>query len=92
MTRRVPENDPTFAPFMRQKLERFPIRWNHLIEKESLKFKELEHVLIEKVNQLFRSEHALKPRDLRKLQLPAMHMHAPELRAAMQLRKDFSWI
>ena len=30
-------------------LERFPIRWNHLIEKESLNFKELEHVLIEKV-------------------------------------------
>jgi len=36
-------------------LERFPIRWNHLIEKESLKFKELEHVLIEKVDQLFRN-------------------------------------
>jgi RNase P/RNase MRP subunit POP5 len=29
-----------------------------VIEKESLKFKELEHVLIEKVGQLF-SEHAL---------------------------------
>ncbi len=36
-------------------LERFPIRWNHLIEKESLRFKELEHVLIEKVEQLFRN-------------------------------------
>ncbi|QBR72081.1 hypothetical protein CU048_13300 [Beijerinckiaceae bacterium] len=36
-------------------LERFPIRWNHLIEKESLKFNELEHVLIEKVGQLFRN-------------------------------------
>jgi len=36
-------------------LERFPIRWNHLIEKESLEFKELEHVLIEKVDQLFRN-------------------------------------
>ncbi len=36
-------------------LERFPIRWNHLIEKESLKFKEMEHVLIEKVEQLFRN-------------------------------------
>ncbi len=35
-------------------LERFPITWNHVIEKESLKFKELEHVLIEKVEQLFR--------------------------------------
>jgi len=36
-------------------LERFPIRWNRLIGKESLKFKELEHVLIEKVDQLFRN-------------------------------------
>jgi hypothetical protein len=35
-------------------LERFPIRWNHLIEKESLRFKDLEHALIEKVEQLFR--------------------------------------
>ncbi len=35
-------------------LERFPIVWNHVIEKESLNFKELEHVLIEKVAQLFR--------------------------------------
>ncbi len=36
-------------------LERFPIRWNHLIERESLKFNELEHVPIEKVEQLFRN-------------------------------------
>jgi hypothetical protein len=35
-------------------LERFPIRWTHLIGKESLGFKELEHVLIEKVARLFR--------------------------------------
>ncbi len=35
-------------------LVRFPITWNHVIEKESLKFKEVEHVLIEKVEQLFR--------------------------------------
>ncbi len=35
-------------------LERLPYTWNHVIEKESLKFKELEHVLIEKVDQLFR--------------------------------------
>ncbi|MGH6856321.1 MAG: hypothetical protein ACRECP_01445 [Methylocella sp.] len=35
-------------------LERFPITWNHVIEEESLKFKELEHVLVEKVEQLFR--------------------------------------
>jgi hypothetical protein len=39
----------------RETLERFPIRWNHLIEKESLRFKESEHVLIEKVGQLFRN-------------------------------------
>ncbi len=36
-------------------LERFPIRGNHLIEKESLKIKEMEHVLIEKVSHLFRN-------------------------------------
>ena len=35
-------------------LEHFPIAWNHVIEKESLKCKDLEHVLIEKVEQLFR--------------------------------------
>ena len=28
--------------------------WNHVIEKESLKFKELEHVKLEKAGQLFR--------------------------------------
>jgi hypothetical protein len=33
--------------------ERFPIAWNHVIEKESLKFKELEQGGIEKVEQLF---------------------------------------
>ncbi len=38
-------------------LEQFPITWNHVIEKESLNFKELEHVLIEKVEQLFRDMH-----------------------------------
>ena len=36
-------------------LERFPIRWNHPIEKEALGFKELEHGLIEKAGQLFRN-------------------------------------
>jgi hypothetical protein len=36
------------------RVERFPITWNHVIEKESLNFKELEHALIEKVEQLFR--------------------------------------
>jgi hypothetical protein len=35
-------------------LECFPITWTHVIEKEALRFKELEHVLIEKVEQLFR--------------------------------------
>jgi hypothetical protein len=34
--------------------ERFPITWNHVIDKDSLKIKELEHVLIEKAEQLFR--------------------------------------
>ena len=41
--------------FQHRAVERFPIRWNHLIEKKSLKIKELEHVLIEKVDQLFRN-------------------------------------
>ncbi len=35
-------------------LERLPYTWNHVTEEESLKFKELERVLIEKVEQLFR--------------------------------------
>ena len=35
-------------------LERLPFTWNCVIEKESLKFKELEHVLIEKAEQHFR--------------------------------------
>jgi hypothetical protein len=51
-------------------LERFPIRWNHLIGKESLRFNELEHVLMRhriypmskyrKRRSTF-SEHALVP-------------------------------
>ncbi|MBM3553200.1 MAG: hypothetical protein FJX45_15925 [Alphaproteobacteria bacterium] len=36
-------------------LERFPIPWNHVIDKESLKIKTLEQVLFEKVCQLFRN-------------------------------------
>ena len=36
-------------------LERFPITWKHVIDKESLKIKMLEQVLIEKVCQLFRN-------------------------------------
>jgi hypothetical protein len=35
-------------------LERVPIKWNHLIDKDSLRINKLEHVLIEKVEQLFR--------------------------------------
>jgi hypothetical protein len=35
--------------------ERFPIGWNHPIEKESLGFNKLEHLLIEKADQLFRN-------------------------------------
>jgi len=31
-------------------LERFPITWNHAIEKESLNINELEYVLIEKAS------------------------------------------
>ena len=34
-------------------LECFPIRWNHLIDKEPLKIKEPEHVLIEKAGHFF---------------------------------------
>ena len=34
-------------------LERLPSTWNHVIDKESLKFKELEHVRLEKAEQLF---------------------------------------
>jgi hypothetical protein len=43
-----------FACATKVNLERFPITWNHVIDKEALKIKELEHVLIEKVEQLFR--------------------------------------
>jgi len=34
-------------------LERFPIAWTHVIDKEPLQSKMLEQVLIEKVCQLF---------------------------------------
>jgi hypothetical protein len=37
-----------------RRLERVPIKWTHLIDKVQLKIKELEHVLIKKVEQLFR--------------------------------------
>jgi hypothetical protein len=36
-----------------QGLERFPIAWSHVIEKEELKFQELEHVLTEKSRAAF---------------------------------------
>jgi hypothetical protein len=38
-----------------QRLERFPIRWNHLIEEESLRFKELVHAGSEKAGHFFRN-------------------------------------
>jgi hypothetical protein len=38
---------------LRPPLGRVPIKWNRLIDKDSLKIKELEHVGIEKVEQLF---------------------------------------
>jgi len=34
-------------------LERVPLKWTHLIDKDSYKIKELEHVPIENVEQLF---------------------------------------
>ena len=34
-------------------LKRFPIAWNHAVNKKSLNFNDLEHVLIENVSQLF---------------------------------------
>ena len=36
-------------------LERVPIGWNYPIDKNSLEIKELEHVLVGKVSQLFRN-------------------------------------
>ena len=36
--------------------ERVSITWNHAIEKDSLKIKDVEHVLIEKGGQLFRDK------------------------------------
>jgi len=35
-------------------LERIPIAWTHVIEKDTLEIKKLEHVLVEKVEKLFR--------------------------------------
>ncbi len=37
------------------RIERFPIRWIHLIGKKTLKINRLEHVLVGKVEQLFRN-------------------------------------
>jgi len=45
---------PSFGNVRADSLERFPIPWNHVIEKESLRIKKLEHVRIEKIEQLFR--------------------------------------
>jgi hypothetical protein len=41
-------------PFGSDALARFPIRWHHLIEKNSRQFKNLEHVLVGKAGPLFR--------------------------------------
>ena len=43
----------TRQPSFEAALECVSIKWNHLIDKDSLKIKELEHVLSEKVEQLF---------------------------------------
>ncbi|MBM3641062.1 MAG: hypothetical protein FJX15_06890, partial [Alphaproteobacteria bacterium] len=50
-----PRSRPDGQPIESSHLERFPITWNHVIDKESLKIKTLEQVLIEKVCQLFRN-------------------------------------
>ena len=36
------------------RLGRVPLKWTHMIDKDSFKIKELEHVLIENIEQLFR--------------------------------------
>ncbi len=38
---------------LNKRLERVPIWWNHLIEKNSLQINKLEHVLVEKVDNFF---------------------------------------
>jgi hypothetical protein len=43
---RAPNNGVVVVVTLAKPLERFPIRWNHLIEKESLQLKELERVLM----------------------------------------------
>jgi hypothetical protein len=43
-----------FAMLARSGLERVAIKWYHWIVRDSLKIKELEHVLLEKVEQHFR--------------------------------------
>jgi hypothetical protein len=42
-----------FSGNLSARLERFPITWNHVINKEPLRIKELDHAGIEKVEQLF---------------------------------------
>jgi hypothetical protein len=49
----MPERRPQARNRAGATLERLPSTWTHVIEKESLKFKELEHVRIEKAGQLF---------------------------------------
>ena len=46
-------------------LERVPIAWNHAIEKDSLKIKEMEHVLIGKPLRTFLRTCSSRGGDLR---------------------------
>jgi hypothetical protein len=48
----LPRSGPDGQPIESSQLEPFPIRWNHLIEKESLGFKDLEHANPKKRNFL----------------------------------------
>jgi hypothetical protein len=67
-------------------LARFPIAWNHVIEKEAHKFKDLVHVGIEKVEQLSRD---LRSRSLRYLVPTGYPLHTrfvgDEFRSLMML-------
>jgi len=58
------------VPVQNAQLERFPIKRNHLIETESLGFKELERVLTEKAGQPFRNMLSSEDHALIALRLP----------------------
>jgi hypothetical protein len=61
VTGRSHATDRKMAP--RSEQERFSFRWTHLT-KESLQFKELQHVLIEKADQVFRNMHSFGRPDM----------------------------